>query len=85
MKMASQLSSSDLERIAVTKRCVLFDPTAVPSSNGSLASATELQAAAASQSQSVRAEPGEESAKEVTDARDVAQANGEYELDREED
>ena len=41
MKKASQLSSHDLERIAVMKRCGLFDPTtmmAVPRSSQSSAS-----------------------------------------------
>ena len=88
MKKASQLSSNDLERIAVMKRCGLFDPTtmmAVPLSNGSSASTTELQPAAVAVPQSVQAEPRKESAKEVADARDVAQANGEDELDSQED
>ena len=49
MKKASQLSSNDLERIAVMKRC------------------------------------GQESVKEVTDARDVAEANGEDGIDSQED
>jgi hypothetical protein len=88
MKTASQLSSNDLERVAVMKRCGLFDPTtmmAAPLSNGSSSSASELQAAAVAVPQPVQGEPRQELVKEVTDARGVVEANGEDGVDSQED